>query len=275
MGTLRGDNGGERPPEGGGVPGLPPEWGLIVIPDDASELDDEAVALRREWRRAARINRWRQRLGLAPLPASRPPSASLGLPLLIMSIAILATLTSLFALAWPNHAGTVRGATRGAPATGPSARTAGVSPGPVLADLTLVDATATPVRLRDTLPAVILLVDGCECGPLATAVADAAPATVTVLVVARATPALPSRPSGPAARTRALADPEGRLWAAYGPVATATAGSAGPVGATPGSAGGVRGSAIALLVERGGGIVRAAQAVTGAGELRSDLARLG
>ena len=42
MGSLRGDNGGERPPEGGGLPDLPPEWGTIVIPDDASAL--EAIA---------------------------------------------------------------------------------------------------------------------------------------------------------------------------------------------------------------------------------------
>ena len=104
MGTLRGDNGGERPPDGGGVPDLPPEWGVIVIPDDAAELDDEAATLRRDWRRAARINRWRQRLGLAPVRiGSRRNGNSLALPLLIMSIAIVATLTSLFALVWPNH----------------------------------------------------------------------------------------------------------------------------------------------------------------------------
>src|SRR5215468_8342205 len=104
MGTLRGDNGGERPPEGGGVPDLPPEWGLIVIPDDASELDDEATVLRKEWRRAARVNRWRQRFGLSPVKIGRGRGAtSLALPLLIMTIAIVATLTSLFALVWPGH----------------------------------------------------------------------------------------------------------------------------------------------------------------------------
>src|SRR5258707_1749030 len=98
MGTLRGDNGGERPPEGGGVPDLPPEWGLVVIPDTPSELDNEAAALRREWRRAARVNRLRQRFGLAPPKIGRGRSGTtFALPLLIMSIAIVATLTSLFA----------------------------------------------------------------------------------------------------------------------------------------------------------------------------------
>src|SRR5256885_780784 len=146
MGTLRGDNGGERPPEGGGVPDLPPEWGLIVIPNDAAELDNEAATLRREWRRAARVNRWRQRLGLAPVRAGRS-GTSLALPLLIMSIAIVATLTSLFALVWPNHP-VRRGATGQ-----PSAATSSAA----LADLTLLDGADRPVRLRDNLPAVILL----------------------------------------------------------------------------------------------------------------------
>ena len=55
MGTLSGGNGGEQPPNGGGssdgVPELPPEWGFIVIPDDAAELEGEAGEVRRQLRR--------------------------------------------------------------------------------------------------------------------------------------------------------------------------------------------------------------------------------
>ena len=47
MGSLRGDNGGGRAPDGGGLPDLPPEWGTIIIPDDAGELSREAAAIRR------------------------------------------------------------------------------------------------------------------------------------------------------------------------------------------------------------------------------------
>jgi hypothetical protein len=268
MGTLRGDNGGERPPEGGGVPDLPPEWGLIVIPDDASELDDEATALRREWRRSARINRWRQRVGLAPVKIGRRSSGtSLTLPLLIMSIAIVATLTSLFALVWPNHP------VRRAPNAEPSAATSAAT----LADLTLLDSSAAPVRLRDNLPAVILLVDGCACTDLISATASAAPAGVTVLAIGESAPPLPgagaTASGGPAgqgsaapdkqqagsaparARLRALADPGGLLRTTF------------HVGRT------TAGEAVAVLVRKGGQILDAVT-VTAVDQIRAQLPRL-
>src|SRR3954464_9707963 len=50
MGTLGDDNGGP-PPGGGGLPDLPPEWGVIIIPDDPSELAPEIDEVRRELRR--------------------------------------------------------------------------------------------------------------------------------------------------------------------------------------------------------------------------------
>jgi hypothetical protein len=272
MGTLRGDNGGERPPEGGGVPDLPPEWGLVVIPDDASELDDEATALRKEWRRAARVNRWRQRLGFAPVQLGRGRSGTpLALPLLIMSIAIVATLTSLFALVWPNHQ--VRRT--------PNAEASAAANAATLADLTLLDSSATPVRLRDNLPAVILLVDGCDCAGLISATASAAPAGVTVLAVAHAAPSLPgtaagaggtasgapagqgpatpdrqqSSPAAARARIRALADPAGLLLATFR------------------GAGTVAGGAVAILVRKSGQILGAV-AVTGVDQIRAELPRL-
>jgi hypothetical protein len=266
MGTLRGDNGGERPPEGGGVPDLPPEWGLIVIPDDAAELDDEAATLRREWRRSARINRWRRRVGLAPIGSgSHRSGTSLTLPLLIMAIAIVATLISLFALVWPNNA------VRRTPGSESTASTA------TLADLTLLDDSARPVRLRDTFPAVILLVDGCECGGLISATASAAPPTISVLAVARVAPPLPGRgavrasstpAAGPVATSgsgatpatkphlRALSDPGGQLLATFRTTA----------GALPGEA-------IAVLVRRGGQIAHAL-AFTSVDQITSDLSKL-
>src|SRR5262245_40981798 len=104
MGTLGGGNGDGRSPDNGGqpegLPGLPPEWGTIVIPDDPAELAGEADEVRKELGREIRRNRWRRRFGLAIGPSGET-QPSLGLPLLIMSIAILATLTSLFVVAWP------------------------------------------------------------------------------------------------------------------------------------------------------------------------------
>ncbi|GAA5202195.1 hypothetical protein GCM10023322_83570 [Rugosimonospora acidiphila] len=204
MGTLRGDNGGERPHDGSGVPGLPPEWGAIVIPDDAAELDHEAAALRREWRRTARRSRWRKRLRLPPKPKklSGDTSPTLGIPLLIMTVAIIATLTSLFALAWPSRS-THNGTAGAAPASGSSA----------LPDVTLLDGSNKAVQLRENLPAVILLVDGCDCGRLISAASTAAPASVTVLAVGRTAPPLPSPLLGH--RIRAVADPNSVLRSRY------------------------------------------------------------
>jgi hypothetical protein len=245
MGTLRGDNGGERPQDGGGVPGLPPEWGAIVIPDDAAELDHEAAALRREWRRTARRDRWRRWLRLPPRTGSPSldSSPALGIPLLIMTVAIIATLTSLFALAWPNRP-TPRGATAGAAAASGTA---------TLSDLTMVDGANRPVRLRETLPAVILLVDGCDCAELISSTSGAAPAAVTVLAVGRASPRIPSPAAGH--KLRALADPSGTLRSRY----------AGPTAVD---------GVVAVLVTSTGKISRTVQTVHKVDDFRTELAHL-
>jgi hypothetical protein len=103
VGTLSGGNGGGWPPDG--LPDLPPEWGTIVIPDDAAELAREATRVRRELRRQRRGNTWRRRLHLPPAAPrdSDRDGPALGVPLLVISIAIIATLTSLFAVAWPTR----------------------------------------------------------------------------------------------------------------------------------------------------------------------------
>jgi hypothetical protein len=103
MGTRSDGNGNGWPPDG--LPDLPPEWGVVIIPDDPSELAEESARVRRELRHYERQQRWRRRLHLPP---ARPPTGtdddapSLGIPLLVISIAVIATLVSLFAIAWPS-----------------------------------------------------------------------------------------------------------------------------------------------------------------------------
>jgi hypothetical protein len=208
MGTLRGDNGGGRPSNGDGLPDLPPEWGTIIIPDDPSELDHEVAEIRRELRRFVRRNRWRRRFRLAPVTEVQArEGSSLGLPLLIMAIAIVATLTSLFALAWPGPAGHLGASPPLRASTGPPA-------GATVPDLTLVARDGSQVHLRNTLPAVLLLADNCTCAELELATAKAVPAGVTVVAIARTAPPLPSAvPMG--LRLLAVADTEGALRSMY------------------------------------------------------------
>jgi hypothetical protein len=210
MGTLRGDNGGERPPDGGGLPDLPPEWGTVVVPDNAAALDHEAGLVRKELRRRARRNRWRRRFGLPPLThrSLDDDAPALGLPLLIMSIAIIATLTSLFAIAWPSRAGQ----SAGIPPTRPATAAGNTAPVP---DLALHERAGTTLRLRDALPAVVLLVDGCDCADLIANTAKAVDPRVTVLAVARTAPALPSAlPAG--RQVHSASDGTGALRSMYG-----------------------------------------------------------
>jgi len=246
MGSLRGDNGGGQPPGGGGLPDLPPEWGTVIIPDDLSELARESAQLRRELRRNARRDRWRRRLHLPPATTPRVRDASaVGVPLLIMAIAIVATLTSLFALAWPGPAGHVIASPQAASAAAPPPR---------IPDVTLVAADGTPLHVRNSLPAVFLLADDCACADLEIATARQVPAGVTVLAVARTAPVLPSAlPSG--VRLRAAADPQGQLRATYAGSATA-----------PG--------VVAILARSSGEVVRAATRVQHVSDFAADLPHL-
>lgn len=93
MGDLR-PRGDDQSPEDEGVrrpvPDLPPEWGEVIIPDDAAELDAEATALRRE-------------LGRGPFRRTMTGhghDASLAVPFAIISIALVITLISLFMVTW-------------------------------------------------------------------------------------------------------------------------------------------------------------------------------
>jgi hypothetical protein len=198
MGSLY-DNGGTHPPEGGGspdgLPDLPPEWGTVIIPDDAAALADEAALVRRELRQRQRRHRL---LRLVPGARDGAGGPSLGIPLLIMVVAMVATVSSLFVVAWPSAL--VR-RTPPAPAEPRAEPTA-------VPDVRLTDRAGGTVQLRDSLPAVVLLVDGCDCGGLVHATTTAAPPRVSVLVVGRY---VPDVAPVDASRVRALGDPQTTL----------------------------------------------------------------
>lgn len=231
MGTLRGDNGGDRPQEDDGLPGLPPEWGIVIIPDDPGELDREGAVLRRRFRRAAFRSRWRRRLRLRskPVLVGGEDSPGLAIPLLIMAVAIIATLTSLFAIAWPDRRITAEN--RPSTPASPAATSLG--------KLVLLDSDGHRVSLSTVTPAVILLVDGCACDQLIrdtyAAVRDDTPAStspetdrITLLITAATRPTLPDLPATDASRVTALpfADPNRSIRAAIPALATDRTGPA-------------------------------------------------
>ncbi|GAB3074852.1 hypothetical protein [Micromonospora schwarzwaldensis] len=176
------DADGQGPADG--LPGLPPEWGRVVVPDDASALADEARQIRRELRRDPRHH-------------ARP--ARFARPLLALLASVLITLAGLAAVTWPRPHRTT-----GAPTVLPRSTPAAIGPLPAL---DLVGADDTPVPLRGLLPAMIILVDACACAEQVGAAAATAPAGVTVVTVTE------GRRAGPATATgvRPLGDPAGGL----------------------------------------------------------------
>ena len=205
MGDLRPNNGGGLPHDDG-LPDFPPEWGTIVIPNDASELDFEAAALRREMRWTARRTRLRHRLGLG---RERGPTP-VGAPIVIMAVALLTTMISLFVVTWGRGDRSVQ-----PPVVAATAQTA-VPPttSSSLADISLTDSTGSSVRLGTLLPAVILLVDGCDCTTLVLDLAARVPAGMRVLEVSVYDRAPPKRPNN----VRILADHRAVLRARFSPV---------------------------------------------------------
>ncbi|MGC4804083.1 hypothetical protein [Micromonospora sp. DT233] len=238
------DADGPGPTEG--LSGLPPEWGRVVVPDDASALAEEAARVRRELRRRAGPGgRWR-RLAEARRPDGRP---SLRLPLLVLLVALLTTLAGLFAVTWP------RSPRPGDQSTVLPRSTPTDLTGRPLPALELVDAGNATVSLRGLLPAMIVLVDACPCADHVTEAAALAPPGVTVVTVAdtRAPRATPG-PSG--AVVRPLADPGGGLRAFLRLLPHP-------------------GTATALLVDRTGVLLRVVPELRSAEDYRTDLARLG
>lgn len=243
MSTHRGGNGGSWPPDGDRpseerpeLPEVPSDWTEVAIPDDLSELAEEAAQVRRELAREARWEVWRHRFGLGSAGQSGP---SLAIPLLIMSIAVMLTLISLFAMAWP----------------GPD----GADPGPsgtvTLPAVNLTRADGTPLALAPLFPAVIMLVEECDCVELVDATAAEAPAGITVLAVGHTVPTS-SPGAGPVDGTVVwAADPDGRLRADLGLGPPTTAASV-------------------LLVDRDGKIVRTVSAAQDVATYQADLSSL-
>ncbi|HEY3007410.1 MAG TPA: hypothetical protein VGJ63_05010 [Micromonosporaceae bacterium] len=251
MGTLSGGNGGGTPSDGGrdpfdGLPDLPPEWGTVVVPDDPAELADEAAEVRRELRREARLGTWRRVIGLPATAGGEGGLPPVRLPILIMSIAVLAALISMFALGWQRDG--IRPNTSEPENTVAATTSTGLR---TLPALELIDNAGREVALRSLVPSVILLTDGCgDCSGLVQETLAATPFGVGVATVART-----SAPPKPAATgVRSLGDPVGELRKAMG------------------LAGDTRTAAV--LVDRSGDVVRTVSGVTSVGDYRADLPRL-
>ncbi len=251
------DDGSGRPNDGGSpddLPDLPDEWGVIVIPDDLSELADEVAAVRAELHRtAAPRSRW-ERFTARPAVRGlrRLGAAGVRAPTLIVVLALLVTLASLFASTWSGPARS--------PATQRSANTTDVR-GDTLPALELIGADGQTVALRGRLPAVILLTDGCDCARLVADSTTAVRPGVAVLTVTSTTPSTGTvPPTGatpqPQGKTvLALQDPTGELRSHLG-------------------LGEPDGTAAALLVDRGGLIRQTFRQMTSVEVVRADLARL-
>ncbi|MDG4822456.1 hypothetical protein O7635_11405 [Asanoa sp. WMMD1127] len=197
------------------LPELPPD---VRIPDDASALAEEAAQVRQELREE-RVGGSRSGARVFPdggFRGSVPPDgdegahepASLRIPLLIMTAALLAAVISLFAAAWPNDR-------RGTPAPAAASSTGNpTSPAArMVPALDLLDDAGNAVPLATLLPAVLILSDDCPC---ADDIADEVPPEVTVVAIGavRGTTPPPSTATlpGPAnATVRRLRDPGGGL----------------------------------------------------------------
>jgi hypothetical protein len=247
MGSFR-EGEGTPPSDNGGVPDLPPEWGVVVIPDDPSELDRESLALRRQRRRSMRRAKWRRRLGLPARTGAEDENPPVGTPLLIMAIAIVAALTSLFAITLSTRAGSGTTTTAQRPAASPAR--------PEMMNLSLPAATGGQVNLQKSVPAVILVLDGCTCSQLIQDTVEAAPTKVHVLVVDRITPHLPT--GSPAV---ALTDSQQALLATYGAGPDRNASPAGQV--------------TAMLVDASGNVIRTFSHANVIGDFRDALTALG
>jgi hypothetical protein len=199
-------NGGGSSPDD--LPDVPEEWGVIVIPDDLSELDEEVRTIRAELHLADHPTRWHRFMQRrVPRIARRVVSTLVRAPVLIVMLAILITVASLFASAWPGPARPPSTASRTSGATTENTlRT--------LPALELFGADGRPVSLTADLPAVIMLIDDCQCGKLLADTIQAVPPRVAVVTVsttaAAATAATPPTGATPQAQgktVRMLHDP--------------------------------------------------------------------
>ncbi|GLY08085.1 hypothetical protein [Actinoplanes sp. NBRC 101535] len=252
------DNNG-RPPGGGApddLPDLPEEWGVIVIPDDLSALADEVEAVRAELNTAEPATRWQRVLRRPAVRRLRRIGRfAVRTPALIISVAVMVTVASLFASAWPG------------PARQPATqRTSGTVDEPTTGALPatdLVGADGQSVSIRGHLPAVVLLTDGCDCGALIADTISAVSAETAVLVVTvSAVSASPSVLRPPAQTPRA----DGKSVTF---LLDQTAGLRRHLRlGTP------DGTAAVILVNSSGDIIRTWQRTASVEDIRPDLARL-
>jgi hypothetical protein len=254
--ASRSDNGGDWSPDGGSsddLPDLPEEWGVIVIPDDLSELDDEVEAIRAELRQAGKRSRWQQ---FAARPAirrlRRVGAAAVKAPVLVISMAVLVTVASLFASAWPGPPGSPNTPGTASTADGPGS----------LPALELVGTDGQNVALLAQLPAVVLVTDGCDCAQLVADTTAAVRPDIAVVTVSSTappstgiTPPTGATPQAQGKTVRALRDPTAELRKDL-------------------HLGTPDGTAAALLVNRGGEIVRTVLRTKSIESFRPDLARL-
>lgn len=232
------------------LPEIPPEWGPIVIPDDPGALAEEAAQVRREMHRTRRRDRWHRRFGIHPGGAGHRPHeiAALRLPLIIMLVAVLAAMISMFTVAWSDRPPAT-------PSPAPSAPAA--LPDRPLPALDLIDDSGASVPVRSLLPAVILLVEGCDCANQVAAAVAAAPAGVSVVTVT-------SGATSPGTLPPVLADSGGTH-----PLADPAAGIRNFVD-VPATAG----TATALLVTETGEVIRLVPQADSVETYRGDLALL-
>jgi hypothetical protein len=247
------DNGGDWSPDGGSsddLPDLPEEWGVIVIPDDLSELSDEVEAIRAELRQTGERTRWQRFTGKPGMRRLRRIAAAcLKAPVLIISMAVLVTVASLFASAWP-----------GPPRSPATQRTASTTDDSLPA-LELESADGRTVSLRSQLPAVVLLTDGCDCAQLvADTTAAVRPDVAVVTITMAAPPSAATPPTGAAPQAQgktvlALRDRTEELRKNLG-------------------VGSPDGTAAVALVDKGGQIIRKVLRAKSVDQFRPDLARL-
>lgn len=237
------------------LPDFPEEWGVIVIPDDLSELSDEVEAVRAELRVAAEPSRWRRFVNRPALRRFRKIiNAGVRAPVLIISMAVLVTVASLVASAWP-----------GPPRQPATQRTASTTEehAEALPALELFGPDGQTVPLRGRLPAVILLIDGCDCARLVSDTIAAVRPEIAVVTVSTATagvstgvtPPTGATPQAQGKTVRVLKDLSG------------TARSQLKVGKPDGTA-------AAVLVDRGGSITHRVPRLAEVGGIRPYLASL-
>lgn len=238
------------------LPDLPEEWGVIVIPDDLSELSDEVDAVRAELRLAAEPSRWGRFVSRPGMRRVRKVvTAAVRAPVLIISMAVLVTVASLFASAWP-----------GPPRQPVTQRTANTTDDALdtLPTLELFTADGHTVTITDRLPAVILLIDGCDCAGLVSDTITAVRPDVTVVTIASASGTASAAGTPP---TGAAPQAQGKtVWSLHDE----------PPGSIRGQLelGQPDGTAAALLVDSKRNIIRKVPRVAEADDLRPDLARL-